>query len=357
MPDTQIKVDTGLLREYANRLKKANSRLNALEGDLEALYRREGLLDIGAILRSGNIRWNKTIDGAAQYLLDTADDFDRVEREIGELLDRSMEGENPFAYFDDGQQMLTVAGSGSHLTAGEYAFAGDNDHMTSYDDAIVIGDGVSLCVNSDDIVINNISLRAIASCFGLGFVDYFKGQWSQIETLLSPENYSVQEWLQNYIPGYTIYKGLKGIVDTAIDTYSSFIELFTSKDPYDFAYQYGRICGQGVENIVLLAATEGAGKVITSAGKGGVLGSRAAGGAIKESSIKPWREKISEVANGHGKSISGLSESFGIVQSRINIANGPTRFSPSNRAGLEHVIDRHFNPGKNAGQFTITIDE
>ena len=49
-----------------------------------------------------SIRWNKTIDGAAQYLLDTADDFDRVEREIGALLDSSMQGELPFAVFDEG---------------------------------------------------------------------------------------------------------------------------------------------------------------------------------------------------------------------------------------------------------------
>ena len=42
---------------------------------------------------------------------------------------------------------------------------------------------------------------------------------------------------------------------------------------------------------------------------------------------------------------------------RINIANGPTRFSPSKNAGLQHVIDRHFSPGKNAGQFTISVDK
>jgi len=42
---------------------------------------------------------------------------------------------------------------------------------------------------------------------------------------------------------------------------------------------------------------------------------------------------------------------------RINVANGPTRFSPSNNAGLEHVKNRHFSPGKNAGQFSITVDE
>lgn len=43
----------------------------------------------------------------------------------------------------------------------------------------------------------------------------------------------------------------------------------------------------------------------------------------------------------------------GVVQSRINVAENPTRFSPSKNAGMKHVRDRHFNPSKNAGQFTI----
>ena len=57
------------------------------------------------------------------------------------------------------------------------------------------------------------------------------------------------------------------------------------------------------------------------------------------------------------KTSKGGTGSLGIVESRINIANGSTRFSPSNKAGLEHVLDRHFNLGKNAGQFTISVDE
>ena len=40
--------------------------------------------------------------------------------------------------------------------------------------------------------------------------------------------------------------------------------------------------------------------------------------------------------------------------SRINIANGPTRFSRTNNAGFRHIEVRHFNPGRNAGQFTIS---
>lgn len=47
----------------------------------------------------------------------------------------------------------------------------------------------------------------------------------------------------------------------------------------------------------------------------------------------------------------------GFDTTRINIAKGPTRFSPSKNAGLQHVINRHFSPGRNAGQFTISVDK
>lgn len=43
----------------------------------------------------------------------------------------------------------------------------------------------------------------------------------------------------------------------------------------------------------------------------------------------------------------------GRVQSRINLRTG----SVSEGAGWEHVVDRHFNPAKNASQFTVTQDE
>ncbi|MDO7908911.1 hypothetical protein Q5741_21280, partial [Paenibacillus sp. JX-17] len=48
---------------------------------------------------------------------------------------------------------------------------------------------------------------------------------------------------------------------------------------------------------------------------------------------------------------------IGVVRSRINIANGPTRFSLSRNAGWKHVADRHFSPGTNAGQFTVSQSE
>lgn len=58
---------------------------------------------------------------------------------------------------------------------------------------------------------------------------------------------------------------------------------------------------------------------------------------------------------GAGK-VSGADvpkSNVGVVQSRINLAENPTRFSPSKNAGMKHVRDRHYNLSKNAGQFTI----
>ncbi|WP_291300775.1 hypothetical protein [Desulfosporosinus sp. BICA1-9] len=43
----------------------------------------------------------------------------------------------------------------------------------------------------------------------------------------------------------------------------------------------------------------------------------------------------------------------GRVQSRINLRNG----SVSENAGWNHLVDRHFNPTKNASQFTVTKEE
>lgn len=43
----------------------------------------------------------------------------------------------------------------------------------------------------------------------------------------------------------------------------------------------------------------------------------------------------------------------GRVQSRVNLQNG----SAKEGIGFEHVVDRHFNPSKNASQFTVSQGE
>lgn len=64
-------------------------------------------------------------------------------------------------------------------------------------------------------------------------------------------------------------------------------------------------------------------------------------------------EEVVEEASG----ANVVKPNVGVVQSRINIANGPTRFSSSENAGFNHILDRHFNPNRNAGQFTISQDK
>ncbi|SEO97127.1 hypothetical protein SAMN04488134_1282, partial [Amphibacillus marinus] len=81
--------------------------------------------------------------------------------------------------------------------------------------------------------------------------------------------------------------------------------------------------------------------------------------ARQASNFKEYVKKEQVVLNG-GKKVSGANvpnPNIGVVQSRINIANGPTRFSTSNNAGFNHVVDRHFNVNRNAGQFTISQDK
>ncbi|BFH71439.1 hypothetical protein J27TS7_32090 [Paenibacillus dendritiformis] len=71
----------------------------------------------------------------------------------------------------------------------------------------------------------------------------------------------------------------------------------------------------------------------------------------KSSSFKEgkYADSKGERTKGAGK-IEGMPP---IVQSRINLRNG----TAEEGAGFNHVLDRHFNPSKNASQFSITPDE
>lgn len=75
-------------------------------------------------------------------------------------------------------------------------------------------------------------------------------------------------------------------------------------------------------------------------------------------------QKLLEMSAQQGGSLNDIikwgsnsADNKGFDTTRINLANGPTRFSPSKNAGMQHVLDRHFSPGKNAGQFTITVEK
>ncbi|EAD7000330.1 hypothetical protein BJM29_09920 [Listeria monocytogenes] len=100
------------------------------------------------------------------------------------------------------------------------------------------------------------------------------------------------------------------------------------------------------------------GQEISKAQSFGILTSLVFGYTTKKYRGKKLSISKSELEKIKNASESALPKSsIGIAQSRINIAKGPTRFSSSDNAGFNHIVDRHFNPNRNAGQFTISQDK
>ncbi|MMZ63523.1 hypothetical protein D1872_257850 [compost metagenome] len=82
------------------------------------------------------------------------------------------------------------------------------------------------------------------------------------------------------------------------------------------------------------------------------LGKKAKGwfGKAPDPSPTKLRYELNLQLFGSGRKIPGMPP---IVQSRVNLRNG----SAAEGAGFNHVLDRHFNPSKNASQFSITPTE
>ncbi|ECW8242375.1 hypothetical protein F3247_13760 [Listeria monocytogenes] len=100
------------------------------------------------------------------------------------------------------------------------------------------------------------------------------------------------------------------------------------------------------------------GQEISKAQSFGILTSLVFGYTTKKYRGKKLSISKSELEKIKNASESALPKSsIGIAQSRINIAKGPIRFSSSDNAGFNHIVDRHFNPNRNAGQFTISQDK
>lgn len=71
---------------------------------------------------------------------------------------------------------------------------------------------------------------------------------------------------------------------------------------------------------------------------------------MKESAVHPAKKLNEKIG---GKAGFKIGEMPPLVQSRVNLRNG----SAAEGVGFNHVFDRHFNPSKNASQFSITPDE
>lgn len=79
-----IRVNTALLRDYASRLTRVYKRINNLDTRMDSLYRKtDKPLELWHILKSDiMMKYNVRIKKCAQYLNETADDFDLLERKI-----------------------------------------------------------------------------------------------------------------------------------------------------------------------------------------------------------------------------------------------------------------------------------
>ena len=78
-----IKVDTFKLREYASRIYAINRRISNLDGRLDSLYWRVGLLDLWNLMQADIMTgYSWRLSRAASYLNDTASDFDAIETEL-----------------------------------------------------------------------------------------------------------------------------------------------------------------------------------------------------------------------------------------------------------------------------------
>lgn len=75
-----IRVNTGLLKDYANRLNNINTRLGNLDQRLNGLYLKVGLLDLWKLLSADLMTSeSKRLKKCKDYLNNTAVDFERVE--------------------------------------------------------------------------------------------------------------------------------------------------------------------------------------------------------------------------------------------------------------------------------------
>lgn len=79
----QVKVDTYKLRDYASRIYDVNRRISNLDGRMDSLYWRVGLLDLWNLMQADLMTgYSWRLLRAASYLNDTASDFDAIETEL-----------------------------------------------------------------------------------------------------------------------------------------------------------------------------------------------------------------------------------------------------------------------------------
>ena len=83
----EIKIDTAQMRNFAQRLQAVNRRISSVDRRLDNMYYRVGLLDLWNLMRADLLTgYSWRLDRCANYLNETADEFERVENELKGLL-------------------------------------------------------------------------------------------------------------------------------------------------------------------------------------------------------------------------------------------------------------------------------
>ena len=83
----EIKIDTAQMRNFASRLQAVNRRIVSVDRRLDNMYYRVGLLDLWNLMRADLLTgYSWRLDRCANYLNDTAEEFERVENELKGLL-------------------------------------------------------------------------------------------------------------------------------------------------------------------------------------------------------------------------------------------------------------------------------
>ena len=83
----EIKIDTAQMRNFASRLQAVNRRIVSVDKRLDNMYYRVGLLDLWNLMRADLLTgYSWRLDRCANYLNDTAEEFERVENELKGLL-------------------------------------------------------------------------------------------------------------------------------------------------------------------------------------------------------------------------------------------------------------------------------
>ena len=79
----RFKADTALLKSYAASIRKLNGRITKVDGRLDGLYWKVGLLDMWKLQQADMLTgYSWRLNRVANYLSDTAEDLESVDREL-----------------------------------------------------------------------------------------------------------------------------------------------------------------------------------------------------------------------------------------------------------------------------------